>query len=128
MRKFCVLLLLFSVCAVSQVPRPECSEDSSPAKACPFFHSIQFSSSLQQRDSAGTLFARTSGNADGKLVPSGGYSFVSVTRPQVKQKFHWGRALLESFQLLSIEQAYVLHDDSRWVAGSNNEHGIPFHH
>jgi hypothetical protein len=46
----------------------------------------------------------------------------------VKQTFHWGRALLESFELLSIEQAYVLHDDWRWVAGSNSENGIPFNH
>ncbi len=43
-------------------------------------------------------------------------------------RFHWGRALLESFELLSIEQAYVVHDDWRWVAGSNSENGIPFNH
>lgn len=129
MRKLYVLsILLFSMTAVCQDPRPECSEINLPATACPLFHSIQFSSSLQQWDSAGELFARNSGNAEGKLVPSSGYGFVSITRPQVKQKFHWGRALLESFELLSIEQAYVLHDDWRWVAGSNSENGIPFNH
>jgi hypothetical protein len=38
---------------------------------------------------------------------------------------HWGRALLESFTFLSIEQAYVVHDDYRWVTSENC---IPFNH
>lgn len=41
------------------------------------------------------------------------------------EKFHWGRALLESFELLSIEQAYVVHTDYRWVVSEN---GVPFNH
>jgi hypothetical protein len=39
--------------------------------------------------------------------------------------FHWKRALEESFTLLAIEQAYVVHTDYRWVVCEN---GIPFNH
>jgi hypothetical protein len=42
-----------------------------------------------------------------------------------KEGFHWGRALQESFTFLAIEQAYVVHDDFRWVVVEN---GIPFNH
>lgn len=45
-----------------------------------------------------------------------------------KQKFRWGRALWESFELLAIEQAYVVHDDWGWVAGFHSENGVPFNH
>lgn len=41
------------------------------------------------------------------------------------EHFHWGRALKESFTLLAIEQAYVVHTDFRWVVSEN---GIPFNH
>jgi hypothetical protein len=41
------------------------------------------------------------------------------------QKFRWGRALFESFMFLSIEQAYVVHDDYRWVVVEN---GVPLNH
>jgi hypothetical protein len=54
--------------------------------------------------------------------------FVSTQGRPEKPHFHWGRALLESFELLAIEQAYVVHDDWRWVAGTNSENGIPFNH
>jgi hypothetical protein len=42
-----------------------------------------------------------------------------------KEGFHWGRALKESFTFLTIEQAYVVHDDFKWVVVEN---GIPFNH
>jgi hypothetical protein len=35
---------------------------------------------------------------------------------------------LESFELLSVEHAYVVHDDWNWVAGRASENGIPFNH
>jgi len=41
------------------------------------------------------------------------------------QKFHWKRALEESLTFLTIEQAYVVHEDYRWVVAEN---GIPFNH
>lgn len=41
------------------------------------------------------------------------------------EKFHWGKALEESFTFLAIEQAWVVHTDFRWVVSEN---GIPFNH
>jgi hypothetical protein len=41
------------------------------------------------------------------------------------EKFHWRRALEESFTFLAIEQAWVVHTDFRWVVSEN---GIPFNH
>jgi len=55
---------------------------------------------------------------------SSGNSFLS-TRRIAHENFHLGRALFESFTFLAIEQAYVVHDDYRWVV---NENGVPFNH
>jgi hypothetical protein len=52
-------------------------------------------------------------------------SFVMIQNQARPEGFHWGRALFESFTFLSIEQAYVVHDDYRWVTAEN---GIPFNH
>ncbi len=52
-------------------------------------------------------------------------TLLSTPAPARKQGFHWGRALMESFVFLSIEQAYVVHDDYRWVVAEN---GVPFNH
>jgi hypothetical protein len=41
------------------------------------------------------------------------------------QRFHWGRALKESFTFLAIEQAWVVHTDFPWVV---SERGVPFNH
>ena len=51
--------------------------------------------------------------------------FVSTHNTSRAEGFHWSRALLESFTFLSIEQAYVVHDDYRWVTAEN---GVPFNH
>ncbi len=51
--------------------------------------------------------------------------FVRATNHPAHENFHWRRALLESFLFLSISQAYVVHDDYRWVTIEN---GIPFNH
>jgi hypothetical protein len=56
--------------------------------------------------------------------PSAPQDFLS-TNSSKKQGFRWGRALLESFMFLSIEQAYVVHDDYRWVTSEN---GVPLNH
>jgi len=48
-----------------------------------------------------------------------------AAKPPAKEGFHWGPALRESFTFLVIEQAYVVHDDFRWVVVEN---GIPFNH
>jgi hypothetical protein len=52
---------------------------------------------------------------------------ISVVAPEPprKQGFHWRRASFESFTFFSIEQAYVVKDDFRWVV---IEKGTPFNH
>jgi hypothetical protein len=52
-------------------------------------------------------------------------AIILAPKPIQKQGFRWKRALFESFTLLSIEQAYVVHEDYRWVVSEN---GIPFNH
>jgi hypothetical protein len=55
---------------------------------------------------------------------TGSESFIQ-SQTQKPQGFRWGRALLESFTFLSIEQAYVVHDDYHFVTIRG---GIPFNH
>lgn len=59
------------------------------------------------------------------LTSSPRNALLSTPVPERREGFHWGRALTESFIFLSIEQAYVVHDDYRWVVV---EKGIPFNH
>jgi len=51
-------------------------------------------------------------------------NMLVLTRSR-KPGFRWKRALFESFTFLSIEQAYVVKDDFRWVVIEN---GVPFNH
>ena len=127
MRSLCVLsTLLFSVTAVCQVPPSRCDVSPRPFEACACLPYADDKSAGKKEDSPpGALFAETSGTASG--VSNGGGAFVYATEHQGK-RFHWGRALFESFTLLSVEQAYVVHTDWKWVAGSNSENGVPFNH
>jgi hypothetical protein len=50
---------------------------------------------------------------------------IEVSPKPKKEHFHWGRAMFETFSLFGIEQAYVVHDDYRWVTVEN---GVPFNH
>jgi hypothetical protein len=61
-----------------------------------------------------------------KTVSDAGVPPVSAAPNEpAKEGFHWGQALKESFTFLTIEQAYVVHDDFKWVVVEN---GIPFNH
>jgi hypothetical protein len=73
-------------------------------------------------------FSGSRANAAGDASEDGGNGFLPAPKSGAGGGFHWGRALLESFTLLSIEQAYVVHDDWRWVGGSQSENGVPFDH
>jgi hypothetical protein len=59
---------------------------------------------------------------DNELITN---AFILAPKPRQEQSFHWKRALFESFVFFSIEQAYVVKDDFRWVVA---EKGIPFNH
>src|SRR5581483_3999005 len=56
--------------------------------------------------------------------PAAESGFLAMSKPR-KEGFHWRRALFESFVFLAIEQAYVVHDDYRWVVVEN---GVPLNH
>ena len=69
-------------------------------------------------------FSEKTTPANSASTPVNRANFLTPPQKQ-KQGFHWGRALFESFIFLSIEQAYVVHDDYRWVVVEN---GVPFNH
>jgi hypothetical protein len=71
------------------------------------------------------LEASSRAAADSATYPVDHSASFLAAAPKQKQGFHWGRALLESFLFLSIEQAYVVHDDYRWVVVDK---GVPFNH
>ena len=79
---------------------------------------------------AGTelAFARNSSTVRTETSAGGVGAFVATSETREKDGFHWGKALLESFELLAIEQAYVVHTDWDWVGGAKSENGVPFNH
>jgi hypothetical protein len=123
-RALCVLLL--PGVALGQLPSTECDLAQTPFQACNYLvgnstpdanpfpagshtHSATLTLSTNSSDSAPA-------NAGESFLPSGSHK---------KEGFHWQRALLESFMFLSIEQAYVVHDDYKWVVVEN---GVPLNH
>ncbi len=125
----CVLAtLLFSVTAVCQVAFSPCDAGDHPFARCRFVPRTDNEETSNSRTlSSGASFSLKSANAADRAFEDGN-AFVSTHERRAKQGFHWGRALFESFTLLSIEQAYVVKDDWRWVGGSSSENGIPFNH
>jgi hypothetical protein len=126
-------VLLFSATGFCQLPSSFCDSLQSKVADCLF---------LTQSDSdshATALAAKVSTDFNGGVsslidpgttVPDAPNSdpvsaFVSTPRSFRRESFHWGRALLESFTFLAIEQAYVVHDDYRWVVVENR---VPFNH
>lgn len=128
MRLLCVLsILLYSVSAVSQISLSPCEDTNSSSPACTFPLLTEHDNNGKiQNDPPGVSLDAASPRAGNGTDSSS--SFVTSTEVRDKQGFHWGRALFESFALLSIEQAYVVHTDWKWVAGSNSENGVPFNH
>ena len=131
MRSLCVLsILTFSLTALSQVPLSPCKEINSSLPTCEFPPFVDYDNTGKKENSMPAVSPDVvSGHSEDEGVHDASSSFVSGTAAvQEKPKFHWGRALFESFALLSIEQAYVVHTDWKWVAGSNSENGVPFNH
>lgn len=114
------LILILSACAIGQLPSSRCDTVKSSIAECPF---LTQSDSAPATDTFPSLSASaTRREADG----SDANAFLSTpSRARRPQHFHWGRALFESFTFLAIEQAYVVHDDYRWVVIEN---GVPFNH
>jgi len=126
--------LIFSVLSVApicQVPLPLSDGIRHPLDSCTSI--VGTDTDHRRTDNNGIVLRGASfpARSTGAVVSAAGHgndTFVSTRNWREKQRFHWGRALFESFALLSIEQPYVVHDDWRWVAGTNSEKGIPFNH
>jgi hypothetical protein len=115
-----IFLLILGSPAISLCQLPSSRCDTVSVADCGFF---------TNGDSAGApaSLAASPWSARGDVAfPNNSSAAFLVTPGKApKQGFHWGRALLESFVFLSIEQAYVVHDDYRWVVVEN---GVPFNH
>src|SRR5947199_1653241 len=130
--RFCSVLLL-SAMGFCQLPST-CDSIQSTIKDCISLIRIDPAQNEQlvgTVPSAPSLFPRASANRESKPMnftadapktkPSAiGNDFsisanmLVLTRSR-KPGFRWKRALFESFTFLSIEQAYVVKDDFRWV-------------
>ncbi len=104
-------VLMLAAPALCHLPSSRCDEIPVALERCPYL--VQASVALDASASLPINFADGIGE--------------SFFRAPVRnhQGFRWRRALFESFVFLSIEQAYVVHDDYRWVVVEN---GVPFNH
>jgi hypothetical protein len=124
-------VLLLSAAAVAQLPLADINFIQNDREQNSSFPSIDASQQLAHADedvkgilNAPDFSERTTAAGSAGTHIDRSANFLTPP-PKQKQGFHWGRALLESFIFLSIEQAYVVHDDYRWVVVEN---GAPFNH
>lgn len=114
-------VLVLSLTSAAQLPSSQCDGANDSLADCSYLTSSNFN--LQSPQISGALIADASASAGTDTNPAN--AFVSNSATQRTEKFHWGRALFESFVFLSIEQSYVVHEDYRWVVVEN---GVPFNH
>ena len=107
---FCVAVVCFLLSSASagQTFASTCVFEPTNAEAC----------------SPAAEFPARDHTAESRISPRAASGGTDAEREN-GEKFHWRRALQESFTLLVIEQAYVVHTDFRWVVSEN---GIPFNH
>ena len=123
-------IVFLSTLAFCQLPSSRCDATQETVQNCPYLVGTQprlaaLSNSGGSAPSLGE--SATSGNAidtSSSADSPAREMFVQTPLPK-KQGFHWGRALFESFTFLAIEQAYVVHEDYRWVVIEN---GVPLNH
>ena len=129
-----LLVLLSASNGLCQLPSSHCDAVKSPLSECKFFTAIDSSdgatavtgAASEETSSSRASFPDSPSNTATKVGKNDRNSpFISAPEGEKKQGFHWGRALFESFAFLSIEQAYVVHDDYRWVVIEN---GVPLNH
>ena len=114
-------VLFLSLTVNAQLPSSNCDLLPVALEDCPLTvaSSIRFAhEGRSQIALASSLIVLTKDNPNPQ-------SFSAMPHPVSREHFHWGRALFESFAFLSIEQAYVVKDDYRWVVV---EKGVPFNH
>jgi hypothetical protein len=118
-------VLLSSATAVCQLPSSNCDELLSSFSDCPYTTARIIPSPASDTPSnlSAVLLLEGEQPGSGGQIPSN--EFISLPPKVEHENFHWGRALLESFTFLAIEQAYVVKDDYHWVKVEN---GVPFNH
>lgn len=125
-----LLLLVLPALAFAQLPSSACDAAQKALAECPFLipttaapiggSESNIRAALDPAPDDSSAASRESGAASSPQANM----FVAGSNKK-KPSFHWGRALLESFTFLAIEQGYVVHDDYRWVVIEN---GVPFNH
>lgn len=121
-----LIVLLLPGIAFGQLPSIRCDLDQTPIETCTDVVTNvrpQWDPPAPTDSRAAIFIANDSGGSSAESANVGETFLPSPAHK--KQGFHWQRALLESFMFLSIEQAYVVHEDYRWVVVEN---GIPFNH
>jgi hypothetical protein len=126
---FSVVSLLLAAQAAAQSVPAGCDSQDNVVEACLLIGNDTGSSTSQAGTPPEVSLDRAS------LVPG---ARVTASTPAInyldapaapsegeKEKFHWRRALEESYTFLAIEQAWVVHTDFPWVVSEN---GIPFNH
>jgi hypothetical protein len=114
-------VLICSSCATGQLPSSRCDAINSPIAVCSLVTGTDSSAgrAIQTAESGSAFPSRHDDSNDNANA------FISTPSRPHAERFHWTRALYESFTFLAIEQAYVVHDDYRWVVIEN---GVPFNH
>jgi hypothetical protein len=125
-----LLSFVLTAAAFAQLPSARCDAHAQSLVDCPFFTSnASHTGVLEARDSDSRAADRaTNANSalpDSRVAARTNENLFVSSATEKKPGFRWGRALLESFTFLSIEQAYVVKDDYRWVVSEN---GVPFNH
>ena len=116
-------VFLMSTVGFCQLPSSRCDWAAISLADCQLLTWSQTTSGVQAQSSPAVTFRNNSEVALPHQEASN--AFVSPTPKNTREHFHWGRALFESFAYFSIAQAYVVHDDYRWVT---TEYGVPFNH
>lgn len=128
------VLALIPAAGLCQLPSSRCDAMGSALMDCPYLTLSATEAALGEGPPhAASPFDQSAVPADNTKAPLLGAtsselhsaSIIGAQEAAPNESFHWGRALLESFMFLSIEQAYVVKDDWRWVTIEN---GVPFNH
>jgi hypothetical protein len=130
-----LFIFVMTASGLCQLPSHQCDTRGKPLEICEYLVASS-SSGNAARQSGAVMVAELTHSGpstkssddfpDSTSGSSGAASEMFVQQPPSgKEGFHWGRALFESFTFLVIEQAYVVHDDYRWVVYEN---GVPFNH
>ena len=126
-----LLFLILPAAAFCQLPSSQCDSAHENLESCPYvvearheLAAVSNSGDVAQNVREDVERSARDSNASSDSNSTTSSMFVQPAAPKY-QGFHWGRALFESFAFLSIEQAYVVHEDYRWVVVEN---GVPLNH